>query len=49
LDTAWFDGVESVAITGATSTPQWLMQRVADAIYKLCGEPEKAQLLPVIG
>ena len=49
LDTAWFDGIESVAVTGATSTPQWLMQRVADAIYKLCGEPEKAGLLPIFG
>jgi 4-hydroxy-3-methylbut-2-en-1-yl diphosphate reductase len=49
LDMAWFDNAETVAITGATSTPQWLMQRVADAIYKMCGEPEKAELLPVIG
>ena len=24
----WFDGAESVGITGATSTPQWLMQNV---------------------
>ncbi|MDP4200982.1 MAG: 4-hydroxy-3-methylbut-2-enyl diphosphate reductase [Bacteroidota bacterium] len=44
----WFEKVNNVAVTGATSTPQWLMQRVGDAIYKLCGEPEKAQLLPVL-
>jgi len=49
LDPAWFEHAENVAITGATSTPQWLMQRVADAIYTMCGEPEKATLLPVIG
>jgi 4-hydroxy-3-methylbut-2-enyl diphosphate reductase len=49
LDMSWFENAETVAITGATSTPQWLMQRVADAIYKMCGEPEKAELLPVIG
>ena len=49
LDVSWFEGVETVAVTGATSTPQWLMHRTADAIYKLCGEPEKAELLPVIG
>ena len=49
LDISWFDNAETIAITGATSTPQWLMQRVADAIYKMCGEPEKAELLPVIG
>ncbi len=48
LDCAWFEGAETVAVTGATSTPQWLMQRVADAIYKMCGEPEKAELLPVL-
>jgi len=24
----WFDGADSVGITGATSTPQWLMQQV---------------------
>ncbi len=48
LDPVWFDGAETVAVTGATSTPQWLMQRVADAIYTLCGEPEKAELLPIL-
>jgi len=28
----WFDGVESVGICGATSTPNWLMDEVADWI-----------------
>jgi len=28
----WFEGVESVGITGATSTPQWLMDDVKRAI-----------------
>jgi 4-hydroxy-3-methylbut-2-enyl diphosphate reductase len=45
----WFENAERVGVSGATSTPQWLMQRVADAIYVFCGEPEKASLLPVIG
>jgi 4-hydroxy-3-methylbut-2-enyl diphosphate reductase len=31
----WFEGVSSVGICGATSTPQWLMEDVADAIKKL--------------
>ena len=44
----WFDGISTVGITGATSTPMWLMDRVKDGIYHLCGEPEKADLLPVI-
>ena len=28
----WFDGCASVGICGATSTPAWLMSRVADAV-----------------
>jgi 4-hydroxy-3-methylbut-2-enyl diphosphate reductase len=48
IDPTWFEGMERVAVTGATSTPQWLMHRVADAIYTLCGEPEKAELLPIL-
>jgi len=48
LQPEWFIGVNSVGITGATSTPMWLMDRVSDSIYRLVGEPEKAALLPVI-
>lgn len=32
LEESWFDGVQSVGICGATSTPMWLMRRVADAV-----------------
>lgn len=32
LDDRWFEGVRSVGICGATSTPKWLMQQVADAV-----------------
>ena len=28
LQTEWFEGIETVGITGATSTPQWLMEQV---------------------
>jgi 4-hydroxy-3-methylbut-2-enyl diphosphate reductase len=28
----WFDGIETVGITGATSTPQWLMEKVKEKI-----------------
>ncbi|MEG0788947.1 MAG: 4-hydroxy-3-methylbut-2-enyl diphosphate reductase [Alistipes sp.] len=35
LQTTWFEGVESVGICGATSTPKWLMQEVADTIKNL--------------
>ncbi|MCI0706485.1 MAG: 4-hydroxy-3-methylbut-2-enyl diphosphate reductase [Ignavibacteriae bacterium] len=32
LQPEWFDGVDTVGITGATSTPQWLMMNVKHAI-----------------
>jgi 4-hydroxy-3-methylbut-2-enyl diphosphate reductase len=28
LKPEWFEGVETVGISGATSTPQWLMERI---------------------
>ncbi len=30
IDPQWFEGVESVGICGATSTPNWLMEEVAE-------------------
>lgn len=32
LSLAWFSGAQTVGICGATSTPQWLMEKVADRI-----------------
>lgn len=32
LKDEWFEGAETIGITGATSTPQWLMQRVKHAL-----------------
>lgn len=32
LSRSWFNGVRNVGITGATSTPQWLMERVKKQI-----------------
>ncbi len=32
LNPAWFDGVTKVGITGATSTPQWFMEKVKQEI-----------------
>lgn len=34
IDAAWFEGVESVGICGATSTPRWLMEVVANHVNK---------------
>lgn len=38
LERSWFDGISSVGITGATSTPQWYMNEVKQNIEALCGE-----------
>jgi len=32
LQSAWFENIDTVGITGATSTPQWLMEKVKLAI-----------------
>jgi 4-hydroxy-3-methylbut-2-enyl diphosphate reductase len=29
---SWFNGVERVGVSGATSTPKWLLEDVADCI-----------------
>lgn len=39
----WFDGVDSVGISGATSTPQWLMERVRHSIEELVGQGVPAE------
>ena len=36
VDPLWFQGVTRVGITGATSTPRWLMENVAESIHRLC-------------
>ena len=35
LQREWFEGEESVGICGATSTPKWLMEQIADAIASI--------------
>lgn len=35
LEAKWFEGVESVGICGATSTPRWLMENVAKAVEEI--------------
>ncbi len=35
IDPAWLEGVQSVGICGATSTPTWLMQRVCDYLKNI--------------
>lgn len=43
LDDRWFEGVRSVGICGATSTPKWLMQQVADAVRERYGAAAEEQ------
>jgi len=35
IENAWFDGAASVGVCGATSTPKWLLERVAHKILQL--------------
>jgi len=35
LQADWFTGIDDVGISGATSTPTWLMEEVAEAIKKM--------------
>jgi 4-hydroxy-3-methylbut-2-enyl diphosphate reductase len=35
LRSEWFEGVEQVGVTGATSTPRWLMEAVAQEAERL--------------
>lgn len=36
IEPEWFEGVESIGICGATSTPRWLMEDVAEGVRKMC-------------
>jgi len=46
LKSEWFEGVERVGITGATSTPRWLMEAVAEGLDKLKIKNSRAPLKP---
>ncbi|HEY9166128.1 MAG TPA: 4-hydroxy-3-methylbut-2-enyl diphosphate reductase [Candidatus Kryptonia bacterium] len=35
LDSRWFENAATVGVTGATSTPQWLMEKVGRAIERM--------------
>ncbi len=37
LEPGWFEGAANVGICGATSTPKWLMQQVAEAVRQMTG------------
>jgi len=40
LDPHWFDGVRTVGISGATSTPQWLMEHIKERIETMVLAPQ---------
>jgi 4-hydroxy-3-methylbut-2-enyl diphosphate reductase len=40
IDEAWFENAESVGVTGATSTPRWLMESIMQAVED-CGNEER--------
>jgi len=35
LDKLWFENAKSVGICGATSTPRWLMEKIAESVKKI--------------
>ena len=35
IDSSWLEGIDSVGICGATSTPRWLMEQCSEAIQKM--------------
>ncbi len=43
LQAEWFTGVETVGISGATSTPQWLMEKVKQAIEAMVAQAEAVE------
>lgn len=40
LTKEWFQNIQKVGVCGATSTPMWIMEEVADAIRKIASENE---------
>ncbi|MBR4722896.1 MAG: 4-hydroxy-3-methylbut-2-enyl diphosphate reductase, partial [Muribaculaceae bacterium] len=34
----WLEGVQTVGVCGATSTPRWLMEKIANQVEKLSEE-----------
>lgn len=48
LQSLWFENADSVGVTGATSTPQWLMEKVKQAIEKVDQEVAAKRGLPVL-
>jgi 4-hydroxy-3-methylbut-2-enyl diphosphate reductase len=48
LQAGWFDGAASVGITGATSTPQWLMERVKEEIERRFDSTKNTAVRPSV-
>jgi 4-hydroxy-3-methylbut-2-enyl diphosphate reductase len=40
LQSEWIEGAASIGICGATTTPKWLMQEVAEELNRRCFDPE---------
>jgi 4-hydroxy-3-methylbut-2-enyl diphosphate reductase len=41
---AWLEGMQTAGISGATSTPQWLMERVKSYIEEKCLVPQVSEI-----
>ena len=42
IDRSWLEGVETIGICGATSTPKWLMEQCRDALLNQCDNQMKS-------
>ena len=43
IEPQWLDGIDSVGICGATSTPKWLMEKCRDRIRETVGQENEQQ------
>ena len=41
---SWFEGTQTVGISGSTSTPQWLMQRIKSYVVEKCLVPQVSEI-----
>jgi 4-hydroxy-3-methylbut-2-enyl diphosphate reductase len=46
IDFRWIEGIESVGICGATSTPKWLMEDVAERVKTITGGSTDSKMHP---
>lgn len=46
IDPSWLEGIKTIGICGATSTPKWLMEKCKDAIMQAYTSDDKKNIIP---